>query len=336
MKNTYRILFSFIFILVVHFPSFSQTVQDNSSEHEITVFVIPEVSAVNWENPAILFKSTMKCYFNAALKKNYYVIGHFITRISSPLLDSTIYVGMNGAVQTEKVESVLKHRVGFGALGMTMKGRMEPFNHIKKGLALYGKRNRVAYLKFKVDENAIKRVIQFLNYYQTKNKLGFAPCEHYNGALWPGYENEGSGCSAFGMTILDIANLLPEFAKSDWMVNVNVPMNIIGGEFNQNKKIKLKTILKTKSWYNGDGKEGIDFVNYKVFDPGKVFNWINNKRQQNDSDFIPDDENIYHGVIFNEKYISPDLSTPVIKQRTDTTFFARYFYKFLRNKYEVK
>ncbi len=331
------LFFSFLFLFVL-FQSQTLPAQNNDSntaiEHELTIFAIPEVSPIEWDNPSVLFKTTIKCYLNAAFRKHYYVIGHLIARINSPLLDSAVYVAMNGAVQSEKVEYVLKKKVGLGVLGSTIKGRIEPAYHIHQGLELYGKRGKVAYLKFKINENAVKRLMEFVYYYQQKNETGFAPCEFYNGALWPRFEKEGAGCSAFGVTLLDITNVLPSEAKKEWIRSVDVPMELIGGEFNNEKKVKFSSILKTKSWYKGDGKEGVDFVNYSVYDPGLMFNWINNKRLSSDSIYMPESEDKLNGLVVNRKNVFCD--DDVILQRKDTTFFSKHFYKKIKTIAETK
>ena len=324
MKTTLKFITLF-FVLLQFQVLVAQTDSVNTGiDHDLTIYVIPEVSPIEWVNPSVLFKTTIKCYLKAALRKHYYVIGHIISRIRSPLLDSAVYIAMNGALQSEKVEYVIKKKVGLGVFGSTIKGRIEPVDHIHKGLELYGKRGKIAYLKFKINEEAVQRLIEFVRYYQQKNETGLAPSEYYNGALWPRYEKEGSGCSAFGVTLLDIANVLPSEAKNEWIISVDVPLELIGGEFNNNKKVKLGSILKTKSWYKGDGKEGVDFVNYSVYDPGLIFNWVNNKRLLNDEDYIPDSENSLNGLVVDRRNVTFDDNA--ILQRKDTTFFSRFYY----------
>lgn len=308
---------------------FSKTLNDsNNQQHELTIYFTSSTGVINWENPSKLFKSTNLAYLKAGIKKNYYVIGHTQARLTSTLLPAPIYTAMTGAAQTEKVDLVLKKKVGFGSLGSTIKGKMETEESIKKGLLLYGKRNMVSYVKFKINQEAVHRILQFIKYYGQKTENGFAPCEKYNGALWPRYENEGSGCSAYGMSLLDVANIIPPEAK-DWMVDVNVPMELIGGEFNNNKKIKFGSILRTKSWYTGNGTEGVDYVNYKVYDPSIIKDWLMNKRGMNDSVFIADEENGLKGIIVDRRNVVYEANDLVLKQRTDTTLFVKHYYQLI-------
>lgn len=331
MRTLKLLLFT---ILISTQGLFSQTVNDN--RHEITIYFTSSVSPINWTNPSVLFKSTNKCYINAAFKKNFYVIGHTQAIVNSTLLPASKYTAMTGAIQSEKVDLVLNKKVGFGALGSTIHGKMESEERIKKGIALYANRNKVSYIKFRINAEAATRILEFIDYYSRKNSYGFAPCEYYNGALWPRYEHEGSGCSAYGISLLDIANLLPLESK-DWYVDVNVPMELIGGEFNNKKKIKFSTIFRTKSWHNGNGKEGVDYVNYKVFDPSIIHEWILNRRSQNDSIFQREEENGVPGLVIDRRNVTFDVNDSVLKHRTDTTLFAKHYYEYIRklkNKFE--
>ncbi|HRZ98209.1 MAG TPA: hypothetical protein P5084_11695, partial [Paludibacter sp.] len=214
--RTFKVLL-FSFLISIQ-GLFAQAESENTDgQHELTIYFISSAGPINWENPSKLFKSTNWCYLKAGLKKNYYVIGHTQARLTSTLLPAPRYAAMTGAVQTEKVEIVFKKKVGLGSLGTTIKGKMETEESIKNGISLYAKRDKVSYIKFKINAVAAQRINQFIDYYAQKTSYGFAPCEKYNGALWPRYENEGAGCSAFAMTLLDVANIIPPEAK-DWMV----------------------------------------------------------------------------------------------------------------------
>ena len=316
----------FIVVLLYCPALFSQTENEKSNQSsEITIFVIPSITPIKWDNPSVLFKSTLHCYLAAIFQKNYYVIGHTIARISSPMLPAPIFVAMSGAVQSEKVGLVLFKGIGMGSVGATIKGHIEPEASIKKGLKLYASRKRVAFIKFKVNENTIKRVLEYADRFGKNSNNHFASCEMYNGALWPRYKNEGSGCSAFGMALLDVAHLLPK--DTEWFMDVKIPMNIIGGEFNHNKKIKMGSIKKTKTWYTGAGIADIDYVDYKVFDPSLIFDWILKKRSQNDLYFQPCDENGLLGLVVDAQNMIIDPNEPVFTQRNDSNLFVKHYYR---------
>ncbi len=299
--------------------------QAKSPINDITIYVITSCGPIDWTNPSKLFKSTNVCYVNAALKKNYYVIGHTIARINSPLLPKPLYIAMSGLIQTEKLSLIFNKKLGLGALGATIKGHIESEESIKKGIKLYTKRGNIAFIKFLIPEKSVERILKFIEYYQKKDVYKFYPAEIYNGALYPRYENEGSGCSAFGISLLDVGSILPADAK-DWRVNLKLPMNLIGGEFNNNKKINPWVMYKTKSWYVGNGIDGVDYVSHTLYDPSMIYNWILNKRLENDSVFQKIDEDGIRGLIVDNRNIVIDENEPILLQRKDSDVFIRQYH----------
>ncbi len=302
------------------------SIVSDRSNHEISIFFIKSAAPIEWTSPERLYKSTFNCYVAAAFKKNYNVIGHTIARVVSTSMPDTGFYAMSGAIQSEKVELVMGKQLGFGALGSTIHGMFEPEMRIKKGIALYAKRKNIAFIKFIINDASLKRIQNFVEYFKTKNQYGYAPCELYNGACYPAYEYEGSACSAFGMSLLDVAGVLPDESKK-WMVDIKIPIDLVGGEFNQNKKIKTSSITKAKSWYEGDGVEGIDYAEYKVYVPDRAFNWIENKRSDNDSIYKAIDENGIPGVVVDMTSVEVDTTAPVLKKRKISNLFVNTFSK---------
>lgn len=293
-------------------------------EHEISIFVIPSLAKIDWSNPSVLFKTTLKCFIKAITAKNLYTIGHTIVRIKSPNIKESYYVAMSGKFHTEKVSSVLVRRMGLGVLGATLQGHIEPEKQIHKGINLYAKRGMIGYIRFKVNAQSIDRVTEFIEHFKNKSTMKCSPSELYNGATWPRYENEGSGCSSFGMAILDVAGILPQCIE-DWKVDIKIPMNLIGGEFNKNKKISIFSILNTTSWYVGKGREDIDYVRYNVYDPAKIFEWIKKSRVQNEYNYIAENEKDIIGLRIDMSNVH--VTEPIFLQRIASNLFVKHYYK---------
>ena len=307
----------------------NHTLKNNSTEkmefeHEISIFVIPSLADIDWSNPSVLFKTTLKCFIKAITARNLYTIGHTIVRIKSPKIPEPYYIAMSGKFHTEKVTSVLVRKMGLGVLGATLQGHIEPEKRIKKGMEIYSKRGMIGYIRFKVNEQSIERVTEFIEHFKTKSTLKCSPSELYNGATWPRYEMEGSGCSSFGMAILDVAGILPA-GSNEWRVDIKIPMKLIGGEFNGNKKIKIRSILKTTSWFEGKGKEDVGYVRYNVYDPAKIFNWIKKSRTQNEYGYLPENENNIIGLRIDMSHVH--VTEPVFLKRVASNLFVKHYYK---------
>ncbi len=298
----------------------------DKTQHEITIFAIPSAMPISWESPSELYTSTLKCYLSSIFRKTYYVIGHMSARISSPLLKSPEYVGMTGSSQIEKIQQVLINRMGLGVFGATLKGKMEPVEKIHKTTFFYAKRNKLGTITFKVNEEAIRRSMRFIEYFKTKNEFGYAPCELYNGALNPRYRYEGAACSSFIIALMDVAGILPAFAAKEWAVNLNLPMNLIGGKLNQQKRISLKSIIRTHDWHDGSGIEGVDYARLELYDPALVYNWIQEQRAENNAVYEPIDNGVFKGVQVSKNAIEYKVEQPILKAfRIRQDFFVKNF-----------
>lgn len=327
--RAFKTLLFDILILQQGLPSRAQN-EKQSQYHEVTIFVIPSLSPIDWSNPSNLYSSTSKCFLKAATTKTQYIIGHTIARVSSPNLKKPVFAAMSGSRAREKAEMVLTRGLGLGSLGTTIGGHIEPVDHIHEGIETHKKQKRIAYIKFRINEQALQRILKFIDGFQRKINKDVAPCNLYNGATWPRYENEGAGCSAFGMSILDVAHLLPNESRN-WRVDVKIPMHLIGGVFNHNKKVSLKTILKTKSWYKGKGTPDVDFVHHKLYDPSIIYNWILNMRTQNHPEYLPDMENNIPGLLVDRQGVYVDDTEPIFLQRKEADLFVRNYHNEIKN-----
>src|SRR5665647_660099 len=186
MKDSSFWLRSFILFFILRISTiglYAQTQNElNNEQNEITIYVIPSLSPIDWSTPSLLFKSTEVCYLKAITHKNYYIIGHTIARITSPLLPSPYYIAMSGKKLMEKPDLLLIKKIGLGALGATIQGHIESEKDIKRGIGAYSKRNMVAYIKFKISNQTVQRLLEFTSGYQAKTMNGYAASDFYNGA----------------------------------------------------------------------------------------------------------------------------------------------------------
>ncbi len=316
-----------LFIVIILFsstPVFAQL--DNSTEavHEITIYAMPTLHPLNWENPAALYDSMKDCYFKTVLEPDNYLLGHIAVSINSTLLPKPLFIAMTSADAQEKVNLVLKRKIGFGILGATIKGRIESEEELKHKFEAYSKRQKLAFITYRVNEKSARRILSFIDTYTKKSNAGVAACDYYGGAFWPRYRSEGAGCWAFGMALLSTANLLtPE--SEDWRISVKIPLKIIGGEYNLNKKIKYSLIRKTTEWYTGNGLENVDYVSNSVYDPSAMFHWIMNKRKNATVNMSPIEMNGVPGLLFDGRDITVSENEPIFKERTNPDIFIKRF-----------
>lgn len=295
----------------------------NDSEHELTLYVMPTLYPLNWDSPASLYTSVKSSLVKTITKSNHYLIGHVAIKLKSSLLAQPILTGQASGPLSEKLNLLFKQKVGFAIVGLPISGRLETAQELEKKLEAYRKRKKLAFIRYQINEEAAQRIISFLKEYSTKNDKGQAASDFYGGVFWPRYHNEGSGCSAFAAVLLDINNLLVENTDK-WKLDIKVPIQLIGGEVNNGKKVRIKEIEQAKSWYTQSGKANIDYVDYEVYEPNLMFDWILNKREANDPLYVPIDENSSPGLMINATGVEVDKNEQLFQTRTKPNLFVDY------------
>ena len=302
------------------------------NKHELIVFAIPSVVCIDWTSPATLSATAEKSFMLS--DKCEYALGHMFIQLISPLLEEDLYAGM--AVKSRKgLEiKVLRDKIGLGILGVENEGFLENSERLKQTTALHIKKNKINALKIRISEKAADRIIKFVKKFDSSNEFGYKPSAYYGGVFWPLYENEGAGCSAFAMAILNLAGFSMEELEK-WRIDVKIPMELVGGEFNNRNKVRFGDVKAAGNWYEGDGKKNIDFIEVSAYDPSLLYTWINSELsgRKHDGD-ISRHKKMNHvpalELDYSDKII--DESIPIFSQRPERNVFMDHFF----SKHKIK
>lgn len=290
---------------------------------------MPTLFPINWESPADLYNSMISCYLKTALVSNNYLLGHLAVQLNSPLLPKSILTAMKSIDQKERIDFMFVKKIGFSILGVSFKGKLETENELNRKFKAYSKRDKLAFITYRINEQAAKRIIHLIeNFSQSQNNKPAAR-NFYGGFFWPRYPNEGAGCSAFGMALLDVANLL-DTNSQEWMKQVNIPMSIIGGEFNNGRKVKISTVKKTKSWYKGTGEINVDYIPYEVYEPSIMFEWILKQRTVEDTGFKSVEKDGVPGLYIDCRDVYVSAKEPIFLERTESNIFIKKYFEKLQ------
>lgn len=297
--------------------------------HEVRLYTIPSMYPIRWDSPAILYKSAKHCFYKTISLKDNYLLGHMVVCLNTPLLPQKRYLAMTAANKMQRVDLILKERIGLAILGATLEGELEKEEHIKHMLDVYTIRKKLAYISFKVSESTMLRILDFVQQFSRCNSGEPTPSNYYGGFYWPLYENEGAGCSAFALGVLAAASILP--AESDaWLKNVNIPISLIGGEYRENDRIPFGRIKRTKSWYDGSGLPNIDFVKVQTYDPNALFDWILKRRLTNDTIFVAAESDGAPGLTVDDTFKLLPSEKPYFKKRMESNLFLDVYRKKLK------
>ncbi len=307
----------------------SVTIQAQNGIHEVTVYAFPTMYPFSWDNPASLYKTAKHCFYKTMSLKDNYLLGHMAICLNSPLLPHRRYMAMTAGNRKQRVDLILKDKIGLAILGATLEGKIETEEHIVYMTKVYAQRQKIGFITFKVSEVAMERMLDFIAQFSSQQPGEGHPSNYYGGYYWPLYENEGAGCSAFALGVLAAASILPAESKA-WLKDVNIPMSLIGGEYRLNKHISFRRILRSKTWYEGYGVANVDYVNVKTYDPSALLDWILQRRAMNDSVFVPTTQGDMPGLTVDCTSMTLPVEKPYFKKREEPNLFLDCFRKKLK------
>lgn len=296
MKTTIG-FFALCMFAIFSFPIRAQdSIPLNEDKHVLTIFVIKSIKPILWESPSALVKSTTKGYKAKLLHQRQYLLEHLVVRLESPLVGGSKYSAMISTSMKEKRELMLKEKIGLGILGVAMGGKLDSESDIKKDLKLFSRLGKLAYVKYHINEEAAHKIVHFMEGFSRSDEGKPPASSYYGGAFWPRYEDEGSGCSAYGMSMVDIAGLIGE-EHEDWKVEVNIPMELVGGELNHNQKVSRKEIKKHDSWASTNDSSLSAHIPFSIYDPSMVFDWVIKTRDNTETGYVAENEGGIPGLV---------------------------------------
>lgn len=302
---------------------------DTSQVHELTIYVVPSLYKLDWSSPSSLLETSFKSYSIAVFRKNAYSIGHLFIELSTPLLDSVLLTSIRSTSGAQTRKLVLNERIGLGILGADLHGRMETRKELLQKISHFSASKKLAFIKFRLNKKSTERVIEYIRKFTSRSNNGHAPYDFYGGAFWPGFENEGAGCTSFGLFAMQAAGLSINYP--DWMVSINIPMALVGGEYNNHSKVSRREIHRTHKWHNGSGVENVDYIPLSIYDPSLIYNWIIARTDKKD-EFVPYIIKDFPGVRRSIKGLYMDARSvtvpenePLFRQRSKSSLFIDVF-----------
>lgn len=228
----------------------------------LTLYTIPPPHPYKWRSPNSLLVSTIRNYYS---KTPYYprrMLGHMVIELKK---DSSFY--FTGMVSDELMNlknSILKEKIGLGVLFKLVKGHLEESREVQSELKLKTTSAQAAFISFNISDSAYHYLLSYIDSFKVKgyDKL-------YNGLNVP-RAGKGCGCTAFGISFLELINALDPEYRNNWAIQVKVPEKLIG-ESGSKKKVSLRRLFFTFKWAKGKQT----YRNLILYEPYLIFNWIN-------------------------------------------------------------
>jgi hypothetical protein len=298
--------------------------------NEVTIYLIPSAAPYDWASPRSLRKSLIKNYVKNIFRKDRYLMGHTYIELRSSTGEE-IVTGMHSISRDEQKQLVFQEHYGLAILGTELLGELDNSAELTTRLDKCFRKGEISFIRIDVNEDAFNRMMAFYQGYKLRLDSLETPAKCYGGAYWPRYYGEGSGCSAYVISYLDVAGVLQE-EFDQWKVQVNIPMDLIGGPYNPGNEVKMKDIRKCKTWADS-GIDGKDYESFWVFDPTLMHEWVMDKYKesidQSSEGFYAAEIDNVKGIVFDAVNI-PAPSDSIFMQRSDPSIFIDHYHSRMR------
>jgi hypothetical protein len=274
----------------------------SQADTAMTLYFIPSPLGIDWTTPSSLAMSAAKN--KISLKSRF--MGHVFIELDCD--GQKELTGMRGK-NFDYIHQLLINSRGLGILYHSFDGMLEEKSESEteiKELAETGE--RINFVRFKLNSQQCTRAITYLKEYREKN-VG----RYYGLANRPLY-GEGSGCSAFGASFVEVAGLMNQDFKDAWSQTVNIPLEFAGPPLREEGVNLFKLMLNASRW----ASENEPHQKLMFWSPDLMFNWVQKQLAlaPENKQFSVMEIGKAKGLVFDKSHL-PAPSGPIWQQHLD-------------------
>lgn len=191
-------------------------------------------------------------------------IGHVLIELKKG--SSSLITGMVPDYPSDFKHSVFKDKSGLGILFKVVDGHLEQTEIIRPELDSRTQNARAAFITYNISDSAYEYLKVYIDSFTARgyDKL-------YNGENEPRM-GKGGGCSAFGVSFLELINAMQPEYDEFWTVKVDIPDRLMTQPTSP-KKINLLKVLFSFNW----AKKNEHSSSLMLYDPYLIYKWIKKK-----------------------------------------------------------
>jgi hypothetical protein len=244
---------------------FAILIHTASAANELTLHFVPAPTPIDWTRPETLARTTLLNQFAKYHGGDRHSIGHVFEELECG--NSHFFTGADDIGDSQEENALFKGGEGLGIILRNYVGILNNTDEAETDLAEMHASGRSNFLRFQVSEETCHRLVKYVKQYQLR---GYDKI--YGGLNARPRRGEGSGCSAFGVSFLELAGLeVPEF-ESSFMRSFIVPRKFVGGDLTQTKVSFLKILFaKTVGWDPDLSANGFAL---HFYDPELMHAWV--------------------------------------------------------------
>jgi hypothetical protein len=235
----------------------------NARSDELTLYFVPSPVAINWSSPGSMIWDVL----SAQVSGKSHSIGHVNVRIDCPSLGRSVLTGMTSDSDSEERELLLHRGYGLGVLFHTFRGRLDRAHEIESDLREMARTQRLSSMRYAISSPTCSRLLEFFDGFVAHGddlKYGLPNRPRFR---------EGSGCSAFGASFLELAGLMDDEFRAFWTQQKRVPEHLIGGPLT-GEHVGVRDLLdaqKNSRWAFPYFEKGWDIF---FWDPDRMHAWV--------------------------------------------------------------
>ncbi len=268
------------------------------TENILKLYFIKSPFGLNWSSATALSRTILKNYL--AFKPRF--MGHVNIELKGTLTSGEkidVLTGMVAANLNAK-KLLFKKHIGMGIVFHSFKGHLETKEEMLDEIKEYQKKgDRINSVCFQISQEVLELLY---NYYQEyKEQRLYKYYGLYNRPLF----KEGSGCSAFGASFLQLAGLMNSKLKEAWSYQIKIPLKYLGMPIQERKVNFFKLMLTYNPWANSE-EEGREIF---FWDPDKMYRWVEEVYQNPVDGFEKRLDNGVHSLFQDVSHWIPEVKT---------------------------
>jgi hypothetical protein len=227
----------------------------------ITIYAVRSPHGLSWKSPRALLGSTVRN--SLSFGKYTRRIGHVFVELKTDKGDTL--TGMTNVSRSDETKALFKKGEGLGVLFNDFAGELEQAPKLSQELDARYQSGKLSFATFKISSQTGARLETYLKEFKDRGED-----EHYYGGTDEARKGKGAGCSAFGVSFLELAGLLPEQLKTAWLEKVNIPKSLIGKKDAKVSPLKLVFSKQASRWASA----GEPHQHLEIYEPQKMSDWM--------------------------------------------------------------
>lgn len=317
-------------------PFLFKTIQSSAQEDEtyqFTVFLIQSAQPLDWESPSSLYKTVRKSTIKkmSGIGKSRHVYGHSTFNLTSNRTGAdTLWLGItSNASAKQELQYIFIKKIGLSVLGVAFPSKLEGRERMVEDLSLNQKHGITYFITYLISKESADQIQEFIKTFHENYKDVYpAPADTYGVGLWPLYNGEGASCLSLVLAAMETGGIvLDDSLINKLNIRVKIPIELVGGVFNEKNKVGIRKVTKTKLWFQGDGLKNFDYVDFDFYEPNNMIEWI--QEQLNDSTAhtyrLPNGVEL-QGLQFDYRHMKPDrpLKEMMQDRPNPSLFYIKY------------